>query len=108
EPRPPLAPRAHDFLRLAGQMLGLVLSSGRIFDGFRDKTRRFSKERLDEERRGRALEQYRDFFESTSDGMVVLDAGARVLYLNQAAQQLTGYARSGLAGRPITEIVAAS
>src|SRR6185369_15679031 len=37
---------------------------------------------------------------------VVLDAEARVLYLNRAAQQMTGYAREGLIGTLFTEIVA--
>jgi len=38
--------------------------------------------------------------------MVVTDAAGKVLYVNRAAQQLTGYAAEGLSGRPITEIVA--
>jgi PAS domain S-box-containing protein len=107
EARPPLDARALDFLRLAGLMLGLVLQGTRVLDGLRDQTRRFSQQRFDLERRSRALEQYRDFFESTSDGMVVLDGQGVVLYINRAAQQMTGYARDGLAGRAITDIVAA-
>jgi PAS domain S-box-containing protein len=106
--RPPLEERSLQFLRLAGLMLGLVLQSSRVLEGLRGQTRRFSKQLFDLERRSRALEQYRDFFESTSDGMVVLDAAGTVLYVNRAAQQLTGYAQEGLAGRPITEIVASA
>lgn len=106
EPRPQLPPRAIDFLRLCGANLGLVLREGRVFESLREQTNRMSRDRYEEERRSRALEQYRDFFESTSDGMVVTDAAGKVLYVNRAAQQLTGYAAEGLSGRPITEIVA--
>ncbi len=105
-PYPAIAPRAIDFLRMTALQLGLVLRAGRVFDALREQTRRMSLQRYAEERRSRALDQYRDFFESSSDGMVVVDGEARVLYFNRAAQQMTGYARDGLAGQPISDIVA--
>ena len=103
--RPPLGPRAIDFLRLAASMLGLVLKSGRVFEGLREQTRRMALSRYNEERRTRALEQYKDFFEASTDGMVVLDSDAAILYVNRAAEQMTGYAREGLNGRDFTELV---
>ena len=103
--RPPLGPRAIDFLRVASSMLGLVLKSGRVFEGLREQTRRMSMSRYNEERRTRALEQYKDFFEASTDGMVVLDADAAILYVNRAAEQMTGYAREGVMGRDFTELV---
>jgi PAS domain S-box-containing protein len=106
QPRPPLPLRGIEFLRMAALSLGLVLRAGRVFEGLREQTNRMSLQRYNEERRSRALDQYKDFFESASDGMVVVDGTARVLYLNKAAQQLTGYAQEGLTGRPITDIVA--
>jgi PAS domain S-box-containing protein len=104
-PRPTLPPRALDFLRLAALNLALVLRSGRVFDSLREQTRRMSLARYNEERRSRALDQYKDFFESSSDGMVVLDGEARVVYINRAGQQMTGYAQDGLAGKVISDIV---
>jgi PAS domain S-box-containing protein len=53
----------------------------------------------------RAIERYRAFIDSASDGIVVLDGAGRVLYMNRAAEEVTGYARDGLAGRPLTQIV---
>ena len=103
--RPPLGPRAIDFLRVAASMLGLVLKSGRVFEGLREQTRRMPMSRYNEERRTRALEQYKDFFEASTDGMVVLDAEAAILYVNRAAEQMTGYAREGLTGKDFTELV---
>lgn len=104
--RPRLEPRALDFLRLAASLLALVLKAGRAFDGLREQTRRMSLSRYNEERRTRALEQYRDFFEASTDGMVVLDESAAILYVNRAAEQMTGYAREGLAGRSFSALVA--
>ena len=53
----------------------------------------------------RAIERYRDFIDSASDGIVVLDGTGSVLYLNRAAEEVTGYARDGLAGKPLVQIV---
>ncbi len=95
------------FAQLAGVLLGLVLKSDGVLDGLRDQTRRYTLQDFALERRSRALEQYRDFFESASDGMVVVDLSGAVLYLNRAAEQLSGYAREGLIGRALVEVVAA-
>lgn len=103
--RPPLPPRAIDFLRMAALFMSLLLKAGRVFEGLKEQTNRMSLQRYNEERRTRALEQYRDFFESSSDGMVVVDGEARVLYINRAAQQMTGYAQEGLVGRSILDLV---
>jgi PAS domain S-box-containing protein len=104
--RPPLGARAIDFLRLSSSILGLVLKSGHVFDGLREQTRRMTMQRYAEERRNRALEQYRDFFEASTDGMAVVDGDGTILYINRAAEQMTGWSREGLAGRHFNEFVA--
>jgi PAS domain S-box-containing protein len=106
--RPMLPPRAIDFVRLASLMLGMQLKAGRVFEGLREQTNRMSIQRYAEERRNRALDTYKDFFESTTDGMVVVDAAGHVLYVNRATAQMTGWAQEGLGGRPVTEIVSES
>jgi PAS domain S-box-containing protein len=103
--RPRLDEAATEFLRAAAAMLSLVLRVSGVYDSLRERTRRTSLERLAEERRVRTLEQYKDFFQSASDGMMVLSRDGAILYLNRAAELLTGYANDGLAGRLITEIV---
>jgi PAS domain S-box-containing protein len=104
--RPPMPERTTEFLRMAALTLGLMLKAGRVFEGLREQTNRMSLQRYNEERRSRALEQYKDFFESASDGMIVVDNQSRVLYLNRAAQQITGWAQEGLTGRVFSELVA--
>jgi PAS domain S-box-containing protein len=91
--------------RMAAAMLGIVLRSARALDPIRERTRRVTLPDVREERRGRALERYRAFIDSASDGIVVVDAAGTVLYLNRAAEEVTGYARDGLAGKPLLQIV---
>jgi len=106
ERSPRMPPRSIDFLRLAALSFGLMLKAGRAFEALREQTNRMPLHRYNEERRGRAIEQYRDFFESSPDGIIVLDADARVLYVNRAAQEMTGYAQEGLSGQLFTDLVA--
>jgi PAS domain S-box-containing protein len=91
--------------RLAASLLGVVLRGARALEPIRERTRRITLPDVREERRVRAIERYRDFIDSASDGIVVLDGSGSVLYLNRAAEEVTGYARDGLAGKPIVQIV---
>ncbi len=91
--------------RLAASILGIVLRGAKALDPIRERTRKITLQDFHEERRVRAIERYRAFIDSASDGIVVLDGAGRVLYMNRAAEEVTGYARDGLAGRPLTQIV---
>ena len=91
--------------RLAASLLGIVLRGARALDPIRERTRRITLADAREDRRVKAIERYRDFIDSASDGIVVLDGSGAVLYLNRAAEEVTGYARDGLAGKPIVQIV---
>jgi PAS domain S-box-containing protein len=91
--------------RLAASLLGIVLRGAKALEPIRERTRRITLQDFHEERRLRAIERYRAFIDSASDGIVVLDREGRVLYMNRAAEEVTGYARDGLAGRPLTQIV---
>jgi PAS domain S-box-containing protein len=91
--------------RLAASILGMVLRGAKALDPIRERARRITAQDFHEERRVRAIERYRAFIDSASDGIVVLDGGGRVLYMNRAAEEVTGYARDGLAGRELTQIV---
>jgi PAS domain S-box-containing protein len=91
--------------RLAASMVGMVLRGAKALEPIRERTRRITLQDFHEERRVRAIERYRAFIDSASDGIVVLDANGRVLYMNRAAEEVTGYARDGLGGRPLSQIV---
>ena len=94
--------------KLAAAIIGMVLRGARALDPIRERTRQITLSDFQQERQVRAIERYRAFIDSASDGILVLDAGGRVLYLNRAAQEVTGYARDGLSGRPLAQIVPVS
>jgi PAS domain S-box-containing protein len=91
--------------RLAASLLGIVLRGAKALEPIRERTRRITLQDFQEERRVRAIERYRAFIDSASDGIVVLDGTGQVLYMNRAAEEVTGYARDGLSGRPLSQIV---
>jgi two-component system nitrogen regulation sensor histidine kinase GlnL len=47
---------------------------------------------------------YEDLLSSLQDGVVILDRESRVTSMNQAAEELTGFSRSQIAGRPVGEV----
>jgi PAS domain S-box-containing protein len=91
--------------RMAAGLVGMVLRGARALDPIRERTRKITLQDFHEERRVRAIERYRAFIDSASDGIVVVDTGGIVLYMNRAAEEVTGYARDGLAGRSLKQIV---
>jgi PAS domain S-box-containing protein len=91
--------------RVAASMLGIVLRGARALEPLRARPRRITQSEVREEGRVRAIERYRAFIDSASDGIFVLDAAGLVLYMNRAAEEMTGYARDGLGGKPIAQIV---
>lgn len=93
-----------DFLLGTAQLLGLALRGGNLDETLRDRTRRMRIVRLTRTRQPPALEYYREFFESSADGVMLLDEAACVVWLNRAAEQMTGYATAGLAGHPLAEL----
>jgi len=104
DPHPHLDGDALAFGRLLAGALALALDSRRGGE-VGQQTRRVSLARFDAERRLQALARFRDFFESASDGIVVLDGNGAILYVNRAGEQITGYAREGLKGRSFSELL---
>ncbi len=55
-----------------------------------------------------ALQEFRAYYDdllsSLQDGVIILDPDGRVVSLNQAAEELTGFSGSQIAGRPLGEI----
>jgi len=85
--------------------LAIAIRNARLFDSFRDHTKRVNQMRLQAERRMRNLEHYEDFFEYAADGMVVLDVAACVLYLNREGHRILGRDREEIQGRPFSEML---
>jgi len=103
--RPELSQRALEFLRAAAALLALLLRASGSLAAVREQTRRTSLARHESERRARALERYRDFLESAPEGMFIVEGDGTILYVNRSSEQLTGYRRDGLEGKPIAGLV---
>jgi len=92
--------------KAAAGLLAVVFSAGKggAMTGM-ERTRKVTLTDVRRERRVRAIERYRAFIDSASDGIVVLDENGTVLYMNRAAEQATGYARQGLEGKRLSQLV---
>jgi PAS domain S-box-containing protein len=71
----------------------------------RDVTRPMSIIALSVEGPGRAIEQFEAYFEASADGVLVTDGDAKILFVNRAAEALTGFAREGLVGQRLIAFV---
>jgi PAS domain S-box-containing protein len=76
-----------------------------VLDSLREQTGRISLAKYESERRLRAIDQLASYFDAGSDGVVVLDADGKVLFTNRAAESITGWARDGLRGHPLNDLV---
>lgn len=104
------APAAPEQMRAAARLLAILLGSAlqnsTVWKRLREQTRPVNLERMESELRSRTLRRYREFFEGSSDGVIVVDGQARVVHINRAGAMMTGYAEGWLLGRPLAEIVA--
>src|SRR6185295_2213604 len=61
----------------------------RILQSLRDQTQQITSARFEAEKRLKALQRYADFFHSTADGIVVIDADGQILFSNPRAHLIT-------------------
>lgn len=80
------------------------LRHGPVLASLREQTHRISRDRYEAERRLRGIDSLKEHFEAGTDGVVVLDNGGRILFVNRAAERITGFARDGLIGSLLTEL----
>jgi len=100
-----LTGRGTDFARLVTGILAGHLRHGSVLETLRDQTHRISRVRYEAERRLRGIESLKEHFQAASDGVVILDDHGRVLFVNHAAEHITGFARDGLLGQVLADMV---
>jgi len=98
--------RAGEFVQLIASLTAAHLRHGAVLQSLRDQTNRISRVRYEAERRLRGIESLKEHFEAASDGVVIVDDAGAILFVNRAAERITGYARTSLVGRPLAELVA--
>jgi len=91
--------------RAAAALVAVALPPAKAIAAGSERTRKVTLTDVHRERRLRAIERYRAFIDSASDGIVVLDEAGTVLYMNRAAEQVTGYARQGMEGKRLAQLV---
>jgi PAS domain S-box-containing protein len=93
--------------KLIASITAAHLRHGAVLESLRDQTHRISRARYEAERRLRGIDSLKEHFEAGADGVVVLDDAGRILFVNRAAERLTGFARDGLLGGELIDLVGA-
>lgn len=86
--------------------MAIALRNARVLQSLRDQTQQVTVARFEAERRLKSLQRYADFFESSADGIVVIDTDGRLLFSNPKAREITGYGEEELRGRPLGDLFA--
>lgn len=76
-----------------------------LFASLKEQTQKKLLTDIEEQRQSETLKKYEEFFQRAFDGIIVLDRHYRVLYLNPAGEQITGYASRGLINNSLMDIV---
>ena len=84
---------------------GIALRNARILQSLRDQTQQITFARFEAERRLKSLQRYADFFHSTADGIIVIDADGQVLFSNPRAHDITERSEEDLAGLKLWDLI---
>jgi PAS domain S-box-containing protein len=87
--------------------MAIALRNARVLQSLRDQTQQVTVARFEAERRLKSLQRYADFFESSADGILVMDAEGRLLFTNPKARSITGYSEAETDGRAFHDFFAA-
>ena len=98
--------RASEFARLIASLTAAHLRHGAVLESLRDQTHRISRLRYEAERRLRGIESLKEHFEAAADGVVIVDVNGGILFVNRAGERITGFAREGLTGQLLIDLVA--
>lgn len=91
--------------RTVASAMAIALSNARRFQHLREQAQQVTVERFEAERKIRSLQRFADFFESSADGMVVVDKGGSLLFSNRRAREITGFAEIDFVGKPLLDVV---
>lgn len=105
--RRPVALREHELslARTVANATAIALRNARILQSLRDQTQQITSARFEAEKRLKALQRYADFFHSTADGIVVIDADGVMLFSNPRAHAITGRAEAELSGAALLDLL---
>ncbi|MCL2724300.1 MAG: PAS domain S-box protein [Polyangiaceae bacterium] len=90
--------------RTIASAMAIALRNARILQSLRDHTQQETEARFEAERRVKVFERYADFFDSSADGIIVIDKNGRLLFGNPKSREISGYGERELRGRLIDQI----
>jgi PAS domain S-box-containing protein len=100
-----LGTRGIELGKLIASITAAHLRHGAVLESLRDQAHGISLVRYEAERRLRGIDSLKEHFEAGADGVVVIDAASRILFVNRAAERITGFARDGLLGSELVDLV---
>jgi PAS domain S-box-containing protein len=105
--RQPAAPREHELslARTVANATAIALRNARILQSMRDQTQQITYARFEAEKRLKALQRYADFFHSTADGIVVIDADGQILFSNPRAHAILGRSEVELSKTTLVDLL---
>lgn len=92
--------------QMVANATAISLRNARFVSAIRDEQARILEAHTEAERKVEALSHYVDFFESSADGMLVVDASGKVLYANPRMAALTGRSLPKLTELTLGDLVA--
>jgi PAS domain S-box-containing protein len=108
-----VAGRGVEYARIVTTILAAHLRHGAVLESVREQTLAgrgtssgLSRARFEAERRLRGIESLREHFDASDDGVVILDDQSRILFVNRAAERITGFGADGLIGSELADLVA--
>jgi PAS domain S-box-containing protein len=103
----PVALREHELslARTVANATAIALRNARILQSLRDQTQQITFARFEAEKRLKALQRYADFFNSTADGIVVIDNEGDILFSNPRAHAITGRTEGELKGARLSTLL---
>jgi len=98
------AEREVSLCRMISSAMAIALRNARVLQSLRDQTQQVAVAKFEAERRMKSLQRYADFFESSADGIVVIDPEGRLLFSNPKAREITGYSEEDMRHRKLADI----
>ncbi len=108
EARGSLDEREVAFCQVVANATAVALRNARVVQKLREESLAVTSAHVEARRRVRLLERYADLFQSSADGMIVIDHVGNVLFANPKACEITGHDEPSLRGTGLIGAVAAS
>jgi PAS domain S-box-containing protein len=92
-------------LPVLSKLYSVILRDSTFLRQIKEKTNKVNIDDFTKDSKPKEINTYKELFESTEDGILVLDKDYNIQYINHSGESITGYARAGLINTPIQNII---